>query len=437
MAIRDDVLVVGGGLAGVAAALAASEHADVRLISHKQSTLRHASGLVDVLGYPPEGGEDADPIAEPFDALADLPEGHPYERVGADAVREGLALFDDAVGDTYVGSHTDRNALVPTHGGTVKPTARYPKSAAAGLASDGRDALLVGFAALTDFDAPLAADHLAAAGVPFEARGATVRFPGEFRDDAKVTRYAHALDRNEDLNGVPARTALAEAVKPHLDGEERVGFPAVLGDDDPCGVRASLAEKLDADVFEVPMGPPSLPGLRLEDRLYAALAEAGVHAETGNPAVEVEAEDGRIRAVVVDRTGRPVPYHADQFVLATGGLVGKGIDSDREAVREPIFDCHVPHPSDRYDWFDADAFGDHPFARFGVDVDSDLRPRAADGTAEYGNLRAAGGVLGGYDFAAEKSGGGVSLATGYAAGTAAGRAAGGETSDAAIPGDTT
>jgi len=426
MAIEDDVLVVGGGLAGVAAALTASERAEVRLISHKQSTLRNASGLVDVLGYTPDG---EGPLADPFDAVADLPEGHPYERVGSDAVREGLALFDDIVGDAYAGGHTDKNALVPTHGGTVKPTARYPATAAAGLASDERDALLVGFESLTGFDAPLAAEHLAAAGVPFEARGVTIPFPGDFRADAKVTRYAHALDRNEDLDGTdgrattPARRALAEAVKPHIDGEERVGFPAVLGDDHPADIRASLERELGTDVFEVPMGPPSLLGLRLEDRLYAALEEAGVRVSTGNPAVDVASEDGRIDAVYVDRTGRRVPYHADEFVLATGGLVGKGIDSDREAVREPVFDCHVPHPSERYDWFEDDAFDDHPFARFGVDVDRDLRPLAADGGPEYENLRAAGSVLGGYDFAAEKSGSGVSLATGHVAGRAAGEAA--------------
>jgi glycerol-3-phosphate dehydrogenase subunit B len=433
VAISDDVLVIGGGVAGVAAALAASDRADVRLISHKQSTLRSASGLVDALGYTPDG---EGPLVDPFDAIGDLPEGHPYERVGAAAVREGFALFDDAVGDTYRGGHTDRNALVPTHGGTVKPTARYPASAAAGLASDGRDALLVGFEALTDFDAPMAASHLDAAGVPFDARGVTVRFPGDFRADAKVTRYAHALDRDEDLDGTPARTALAEAVKAHLGDEERVGFPAVLGDDDPAGVRADLGADLGADVFEVPMGPPSLPGLRLEDRLYDALAEAGVRVESGNPAVDVEGDGDRVRAVYVDRGRRKVPYHADQFVLASGGLVGKGIDSDREGVREVVFDCHVPHPADRYDWFEEDAFGDHAFARFGVDVDRDLRPLSADGSIDYENLRAAGSALGGYDFAAEKSGGGVSLATGYAAGDAAGAVAAGAADETAIHGDT-
>jgi len=426
MAIEDDVLVVGGGLAGATAALAAGQRdVRVRLVSHRQSTLRHASGLIDVLGYAPTGDG---PLVDPFSAIPDLPAGHPYERVGLEAVREALSLFDAVAGEAYEGAHTDANALVPTHGGTVKPTARYPTGAAAGLASDDRDALLVGVATLPDFDAPLAAAHLEAAGVPFDARGVTVRFPGIGRDDAKITRYAHLLDRDEAVataaGETGARAALVETVRPHLEDEARVGFPAILGDDCADEVRRDLADRLGVDVFEVPMGPPSLPGMRLEDLLYDALADAGVRVTTGVPVVDYETDaDGagtagseRIDRVVVDRNGSEVPHRADQYVLATGGLVGKGVRSERERVFEPIFDCHVSHPADRYDWFDDDVFGDHPYARFGLSVDRDLRPLDADDGPEFANLRAAGAVLGGYDFAAEKSGSGVSLATGYVAG---------------------
>ncbi|WP_135805503.1 glycerol-3-phosphate dehydrogenase subunit GlpB [Halorussus marinus] len=445
MAIEDDVAVVGGGIAGMTAALAAArEGATVRVISHKDSTLRSASGLVDVLGYPPRSGGssgdsdasespagDAGPLADPFEAIPDLPEDHPYTAVGLEGVRAALSLFDEAV-DGYRGGHTDRNALVPTHGGTVKPTARYPASVAPGLASDPRETLLVGFETVTDFDAPLAADHLRAAGVPFEVRGVTVRFPGAFRADARVTRLADALDADErleagdDPSGVstslPARGALAAVVKPRLGDAERVGFPAVLGRHETPSIRADLEAELGAAVFEVPTGPPSLPGMRLEGALRGACRDAGVRFTTGDPVAGYETgADGEIAALRVERNGAAIPFHAESVVLATGGLVGKGVDSDRESVREPVFDCHVPHPADRYEWFDDDAFGDHAFARFGVATDGDLRPLDARGDPEHANLRAAGGVLGGYDFAAEKSGAGVSLATGRAAGRAAAR----------------
>jgi glycerol-3-phosphate dehydrogenase subunit B len=423
MAIESDVLVVGGGLAGLTSALAASRAgADVRLVSYKQSTLRNASGLVDVLGYTP-GGEG--PLTDPYAAIPDLPGTHPYRTVGVDAVREAMALFDDAAPD-YRGGHTDANALLPTHGGTIKPTARYPAGASAGLASDDRDVLLVGLESVVDFDAPHAAAHLEAAGVPFDARGVTVRFPGDLRADAKVTRYAKLLDTNGEVpvdgRDRPAREVLAERVAGHLDGERRVGFPAILGDDHPASVRAALGERLGAEVFEVPMGPPSLPGLRLEDALFEALDEAGASIETGNPVTAYEGAD-RVERVFVEKNGARIPNSADQYVLATGGLVGKGVESDRERVYEPVFGCHVPHPADRYEWFDHQAFGDHDFARFGVETDADLRPLDGTGSVEFDNLRAAGSVLGGYDFAAEKSGSGVSIATGHTAGTAAAREA--------------
>ncbi len=450
MAIEDDVLVIGGGLAGATAALSAAEHnGTVRLVSYKQSTLRHASGLIDVLGYLPASVSEADgsqersetnsPLVDPFEAIPSLPEGHPYERVGLETVREALSFFDSITGDAYAGEHTDANALVPTHGGTVKPTARYPLTTAAGIASDPRDTLLVGFETLPDFDASLASDHLQAAGVPFESRGVTLSFPGIKRSDAKITRYAHILERDESVdtgagNG-PARAALAHAIGSELEDESRVGLPAVLGDEHANTVRRDLEERLGVDVFEVPMGPPSLPGIRLEELLYDALEEAGVRVTTGVPVVDYEAaSDGdsgskpEIDHVIVDRKGQRVPYHADQYVLATGGLVGKGVQSDRDRVYEPIFDCHVAHSADRYDWFVEDAFGEQPFAQFGVSVDRKLRPlEDTDGTesgeVEFSNLRAAGAILGGFDAAAEKSASGVSLATGYAAGSRAGREA--------------
>ncbi|WP_276254264.1 glycerol-3-phosphate dehydrogenase subunit GlpB [Halomontanus rarus] len=452
MAVEDDVLVIGGGVAGVTAALAAAEYGDrVRLLSYKQSTLRHASGLIDVLGYAPGGCESGDgdgsgngdgtgesngdgeerrdgPLVDPFDAIPGLPAGHPYERVGLERVREALLFFDSIVGDAYEGGHTAANALVPTVGGTVKPTARYPASVAHGLASDARSTLLVGFETMPAFDAPLSAAHLRAADVPFPVRGATIPFPGELRDDAKRTRYAHILDWDESVDtgtgagDAPARAVLAETIRPHLEREARLGLPAILGEEHPGVVRRDLEERLGVDVFEVPTGPPSLPGMRLEDLLYGALEEYGVRVTTGVPVVDHEASDGgrRVDHVLVDRKGQEIPYRADEYVLATGGLVGKGVRSSRDGVTEPIFDCHVPHPEDRYDWFVDDAFGDQPFARFGVVVDRELRPLDARGEREFENLRAAGGVLGGADFAAEKSGSGVSLATGYAAGRRAG-----------------
>jgi glycerol-3-phosphate dehydrogenase subunit B len=417
------VTVVGGGIAGSMAALsAAREGARVRLVADGDSSLAAASGLIDVLGYMPDG---EGPLADPFEAIPDLPDGHPYRTVGVEAVREGLALFDEVAGDRYVGDGTERNALVPTQLGNLKPTARYPATVAPGVASREETVLLVGFEQLTAFDAVLAGDRLDEA-VPYLVWGQSLSFPGEVGPDPAATDLAAMLEADErvatDDGEEYVRDELARELAIRVNQEPRVGLPAVLGYDDAAGIREGLGVAVGADVFEVPMGPPSVLGRRLDRLLREALADAGVERVDARVTAP-RTEDGTITGLALagDGPGDGADAGGDTLdteavVLATGGLVGRGLESDRRAVREPAFGCHVPHPEDRYDWFDDDALGDHPFAAFGVDTDAGLRPLDARGEPEYRNLRAAGATLGGYDFAAEKSGAGVSIATGHAAG---------------------
>jgi len=440
-----DVLVVGGGIAGSMAALAAARAkrtATVRLVSGGETTLQAASGLIDVLGYTPDG---EGPLRDPFEAIPDLPAEHPYATVGLEAIRDGLALFDGVTGDAYRGDHTTLNALVPTVAGATKPTARYPTSVAAGLAARTDDMLLVGFEESTAMDAHLVADRLQQAGVPFSTTGVDVRFPDPVTEWPAAPGMAAALDANEAATSGAGgsdrsiRVALADAIYQYHEFQDRVGLPAVLGTTDHRATRATIADRLDVDVFEVPLGPPSILGRRLARRLAEALDREGV-AVTNGRVEDVDVADGRVNELVVERQdggddervdgdagrgtgeggdgedGQSEVHEAGAVVLATGGLAGGGLEADRSGVREPLFGCHVETPPDRYDWFSDDVFGDHAFARFGVDTDDSLRPLGDDGDPEFENLHAAGGVLGGYDFAAEKSGGGVSVATGYVAG---------------------
>lgn len=428
MTIRSEVVVIGGGLAGSIAALtAAMTDAEVRLVTAAQSTLAQASGMIDVLGHTYVDGDLAeDRLVHPYAGLAGLPASHPYRILGEPAIRSGLETFAAAVGDAYCGGHTDRNGLLATPVGTVKPTARYPRSMAPGLLGRPDDTLLVGFEGIPGVDAPAVADRLSAAGVPFAVDGVTLSFPGEFPADAATRRYATALERDDavsvqDSGATTTRHVLADRIQPHVTRHERVGFPAVLGEDDAAAVRRDLAGRLGVSVFELPGLPPSLPGSRLADRLETALATAGVRVVTGNPVVDYEAANHRVQRVVVDREGQRVGIDARAVVLATGGLVGRGIDSDRDGVREPVFNCHVPHPSDRQAWYRDDPFDDHPFARFGVRIDERARPVDGADTPEFENLMAAGGVVGGADVAREQSASGVSLATGAVAGREAAR----------------
>jgi len=419
--MSEDVLVVGGGIEGHVAALTAAEEGagSVRLLVPDGERFRHETGLIDLLGYTPEGDG---PMGDPFETLSTLPPEHPYSRVGVEGVRTALSLFEDATG--YVGGTTESNALVGTCNGNVKPTARYPESVAPGLVSKDREMLLVGFPEIVDFDVDLAAAKLDGK-LPYDVGSTTIRLDVDSEEHQPALALARALnDDTETEDGLPARRAVAGKIRNSLDIEPRIGFPAVLGRDDSEAVRSDLESILQADVFELPLGPPSLPGMRLGSRLRSALDDAGVAVETGVTVTGVESSDGRIETLSATAEGPTAAnggsdatqFEAAQYVLATGGLAAGGLDSDRASITEPIFDCDVPHPGDREDWVTAEFLGDQPFARFGLDVDDEFRPLSADGSHSFENLRAAGPVLGGADFAAEQSTGGVAVATGYRAG---------------------
>jgi glycerol-3-phosphate dehydrogenase subunit B len=452
----DDVVVIGGGLAGYVAALTAALEepvASVRLLAPETDRFERETGLVDLLGYTPDGDG---PLAEPLGALDGLPATHPYSRVGVEEVRTALSLFEEVTG--YDGLDSDANALVPTCNGNVKPTYMYPESVTPGLASKDGECLLVGFGQVADLHADYVADKLDSK-LPYDVESTSISLPvdtddeedadagiiaeklaeegdigeadedsdvedtvdaderdrtGDEIDQHPVLALAAALDENVEFEGrLPARRAVAGKIRNALDIEPRIGFPAVLGLDAAADVRSDLESILQADPFEIPLGPPSLLGLRLEQQLRSELDDAGVTVEPGVSLTDFDVEDGHIRRVSTPEQS----YEAAEFVLATGGLAAGGLESTPEQIVEPVFDCHVTQPDERGEWVAADFLDDHPFARLGLAVNDQFRPLDDNDQPTFENLRAAGRILGGGDFAAEQSASGVAVVTGHRVGT--------------------
>ena len=424
------LLVVGGGLGGAIAALtAAEEGADVRLLRVAEDRFDYHPGTVDVLGYLPESDASGarDPVAKPLEMLDRLPETHPYRRFGPGPLREGLARFDDAVSYGNRGG----NGLVPTAAGRLHPTARWPPSMAPGLAGRQEPMALVGFLELPELDASVAA-NLLDQRLPYNVSDRSVSLPGTLTEYPAAPTLAAAFDadeppsgevglpeaggqqlppelRGEAPEGTSLRGELVESLRPELDVEPRLGLPAVLGERDTASIRAELASGLGARVFEVPIGPPSVPGRRLRRRPDGALEAAGVAVDSGD-VTGFRTDSGRLSEVRID--GEPLDVSA--VVLATGDLSGPGLVAVGSAVTEPRFDCPVTHPPERADWtapFDEP----QPLARVGLSVDDDLRPVGDDGDAVYENLHAVGRLLAGTDYERERSAGGVAVATAVAA----------------------
>lgn len=421
MAREWDVVVVGGGLAGRMAALAATDGgASVHVVSESEDALRHSSGLFDLLGYEP-GTES--PLSEPFGHLAKLPDEHPYSVLGEPTIRSAVRRFDAAVGASFGGLSSERNGLVVGPLGISLVAHGLPETVEPGLLSRDEAVRLVDIDPLQDFDAEIAATNLERTGLATDIETGTIDLGEAVLPETDRLDVAHRLDR--EVSAAPAdRTLLpllSDALLEVSRGYERIGIPAVLGVDRTTAVYEAVDSRIDATLFEIPTGPPSVLGIRLDRDLDAAIDRTGVLVTAGLRVVDYRADGDRIAAVALDRDGATEWVRGRQFVLATGGFVGGGLHAMETDLVEPVFDCPVRGPSDVKNRTATGPFETQPFATAGLAVDDGLRPLEADDSPCFSNLRAAGDVIGGFDPVAEGSAAGTATATGYAAGTWAAR----------------
>ncbi len=397
-----DVVVIGSGLAGLVAAIRlARAGKTVTLISKGLGGLQLSQGTVDVLGYAP------DRVTDPVAASAKMPASHPYSVLGADAVRAGVMYAQELLADHLVGDPA-HNVLLPTAVGALRPTCLVPPTMTAGIVTGGIRYALVGFRQLKDFYPTLCAENLARQSAPdggsISARAITLDLPAvPDMADSTALAYARAMDD-------PAyRQKVASILKPQLTDGEVVGLPALVGYHD-AGAHRHLEQLLGHPVFEIPLPPPGVPGMRLNEALVAAAKQAGVRFVSGAKAVGIVTEGDRVVSVGQATAGRIRQYPADAFVYAPGGFESGALTMDSYGtVTDTLFG--LPLHGLGHDLVTADSPADQALFRVGVGVDPSMRVVDTTGHVPYRNLYAAGGILAGAIRWTEKSGEGIALAS--------------------------
>jgi glycerol-3-phosphate dehydrogenase subunit B len=439
-----DVLIIGGGMAGIVAGITAAESgASVLVVRKGEGATTMSSGAIDIAGYMIGGTAHFLSPAEGLVAYSELYPLHPYSSLDAssseeqskaesvvEAVRESVEWISHLLQNSsseFVGT-LDRTILALTLFGTRKPTCLLQRTMYTDrLDNEDETLLFAGIKGLQYFSPSSAAKTMMDAVI---SKGEGPRKiihsylecrPFQKNYNISPIELARYLETEEGLSQFTDQlVSQAKSTSPSL-----IALPPILGIKHPAKIRAHLEAATDAEVFELLAVPPSVPGYRLERSLEIGLERCGGKLLLGHEASRFIMDERHISRVTCRSPRRAYDIHPKSVVLATGKLIGGGIDGSERGMLETVFGLPVLNssrmpvsgrrPHSLTEVISVQPEG-HELFECGIGFDEQLRPIEASGGIYADNLFAAGSVLSGYNYPAEKSGLGVALATGRAAG---------------------
>ena len=430
-----DVVVVGTGLAGLAAAIRIAEAgARVEVVARGHAATHWAAGGLDVAA--PSGQETS---AEAVVALGRR-DGHPYAVLGGE-VAPGLAWLRAVLADeglSFVGELEDPIAALPTAIGGTRRAAIVPAHQAAGLGPwrPGERLVVCGIAGFKDFWAESIALSLrrravwaasaSTGGQPERVDALTVELPGLIgRRNLSSLEIARQFDE-PDWRDQALATIGRAASRLSMPAGARIALPAVLGLADHAAALDDARRRLPAPAFEVPLVPPSIPGMRLYDALRTALRRRGGRIIVGEAVTRIESTGDRVTAVAAPAAARERVIQTGAVILATGGIAGGGLVGQADGtLAEPLLGLPVEAPAPD-DWLGDDPFDPrgHPLEAAGIRTDGELRPLDRDGVPVFRNVAVVGAMLAGQRYLSERCGDGVAIASGFRAATVLGSSPG-------------
>ena len=407
--MRMDTVIMGGGLSALTCGITLAKHGKrVTIVASGQSTLLFNGGSMELLG-----SIDGQEVTAPLEAVATLPDNHPYRKIGTERIAslasEAKQLLDDA--GINMEGRPDANHWRITPMGVAKPAwltlsdhmriddlSHLPAKRVALMAIRG----------YLDQPNSMLAQGLRSLGmevkvVEFSTSDITSlrRSPSEMR----ATSLAKHLMSNSALQRV------AEQINALAAEADLVLLPSVLGQNDDNDFR-TLQSMVNKPLRLVATLPPAVAGMRMQAQLRHYFRMLGGTYLMGDTAVSGTFDQDRLTAVTTAKLG-DMPLKADHFVLATGSFVSRGLMADYERVYEPVLGVDVDADADRECWTRFGVLNAQAYTQYGVATDNSLRCLIEG--KPITNLRAIGSVLSGHDAIKMGDGTGVSMLTALAA----------------------
>ena len=406
--MRMDTVIMGGGLSGLSCGIALAKRGKrVAIVASGQSTMLFNGGSMELLGH-----IDGKAVSNPLEAIATLPQDHPYSKIGADRIaslaeRAKLLLTDSGIN---MEGNAAANHWRITPMGVAKPAWLTLNDH---LRIDDLHHLPAKRLALMCirgfFDEPnsMLAQGLRDLGFEVDAIEFTT-------DDITALRRSPSEMRSTSLSkrmmSNAAMQRMADQINQLATDADLVLLPSVLGQNDDSDFQ-TLQAMTRKPLRLVATLPPAVAGMRMMKQLRHYFKMLGGTYLMGDSAVSGTFDGNRLTSVSTAKLA-DMPLKANHFVLATGSFISRGLVADYERVYEPVLGVDVDADSDPDRWTRFGILEPQAYSRFGVATDGELRCLKQGQVIE--NLHAIGSVLSGHDAVKMGDGTGVSMLTALA-----------------------
>ncbi len=405
-----DTIVIGGGLSGLLCGLKLQRAGQTTaIISTGQNAMHFSSGAFGLLSRLPDGT----PVEKPLAAIKNLPETHPYSKIGPARMKQyasGVKTLFASCGVPLVGEE-DRNSYMISPTGNIKPAWLALSDVTLFPSKDikvGGKALIVNLKGYLDFNTAMIAASLEEHGTA--CRIETVELPEMERlrsnpSEMRSVNIARVLESGSVVASV------ARTVRALLQDEDTVILPSVFGLNGAAAL-VTIKENIHVNTIFLGTMPPSVPGIRSQLLIKKAYEAAGGTFMAGDEVVEASLSEDRLESVRTVNLGG-MRLTAENFVLATGSFFSKGLRSTPEKVIEPLLGLDVDFEPSRMDWYDRNFFAEQKYIGFGVKTDASFHPFKDGRTVS--NLYAVGAIIGECNSVKLGCGAGVAIMTALSA----------------------
>lgn len=316
-----DVVIIGQGLSGMLSAIWAKEQGyHTAVVASGTGKIIQSTGVFDFI--PSSNGD--------WKAWKDLYQLNSLKKSQFSNTLEKFKALTVKLGYPYRGD-VDHPISIVTGSGHLKSTTLYPETINP-IPDHGR-VVVIGFQEVVDFQPEYVKANLQKERPSLTIDTFTVQLGRQSQRTLTQLDAARLLDqpelRNHCIKQIKSYMEEKNINKPNL-----VIFPASLGVENWKETIKEFSSHLGAAVTEAPGLPPNTTAIRLQNLLKKEAVKLGVRFYADTTVMGCELEGKVIKSLRIKTSNRVSTIAGYQFILATGGILGGGLEVTEVGIKE-------------------------------------------------------------------------------------------------------